>query len=167
MIDLSSFHDYIVDAEFASNLAEKVILTQGFEEYFNNQLNKWCNCTITSPVDGRRINQTNDLRYKIELTTTLNMIKKFGGEDEEKYYEQILKRHNENLEFEAINGFEYSVRMVNDKKKSGSTRKRTKQTSLDLGDKPKKESAAERKLKAHVAKINSFNFVIKPVNNGN
>ena len=44
---------------------------------------------------------------------------------------------------------------------------RTTQKDIVFKDKPKQETAAERKLKAHIAKINSFSIKIKPVRNDN
>lgn len=166
MVNLDVFKPYIVDCAFAVNIAERLIRNIGFDEYFNNQIETWCNCKKLT-TDGRRLLQTNELRYKIELSSTLYLIGEFGGDNTDYYYEKLLKLHNSNLEFEKINGFAYDVHLIKTKEKSTTPKKRTKQTSLELGDKPKRESAAERKLKAHVAKINSFNFIIKPVSNGN
>ena len=96
------------------------------------------------------------------------MIEQFGKDKKDEYYTQLLKQHQINLEFEAVNGFEYTPHAnKKDKKTSATPRKRNKQTSLDLGDKPKKETAAERKLKAHVIKLNAVTFKPKAVNNDN
>lgn len=166
MVDLSIFEPYLIDASFNVATARRLINNIGFDEYFNNEINKWCNCQKLT-FEGARLLQTNELRYKIEISATLALIEEFGGDKKDYYYEELIKIHNNNLEFEKINGFAYDVHLIKTKEKSTTPKKRTKQTSLELGDKPKKESAAERKLKAHIAKINSFNFVIKPVKNGN
>ena len=106
-----------------------------------------------------------------EITTTVYMIEKYGGDNKDYYYTRLLNQHNTNIEFEAINGFEYNVNTKLDKKSSIKAKNKTKQTSItfsaDSIDKTKKETAAERKLKAHIAKINSFKINIKPVNNAN
>jgi hypothetical protein len=95
----------------------------------------------------------------------INMIEKFA-EDKDKYYTELIIQHNDNLEFEAMNGFEYDPYSTT-KKKSTTSRKKAKQTSLDFGDKSKKETAAEKKLKAHAAKISMLTFKIKPANGNN
>lgn len=166
MIDLKVFEPYIVDSAFNIELSARQVKIIGLDEYFNIHVKKWCDCSVVTP-EGQRLLQTNELRYKIEITTTLYLINEFGGDKKDYYYGELLKIHNSNLEFERINGFAYDIHLIKTKEKSTTPKKRTKQTSLEIGDKPKKETAAERKLKAHIAKINSFNFVIKPVSNGN
>ena len=37
------------------------------------------------------------------------MIEKYGGDNKDYYYTRLLNQHNINIEFEAINGFEYDV----------------------------------------------------------
>ena len=168
MIDISKLKAYIEDKdEVCEAVARHSIEEQGFESWFNNQLKNWLDCSFTT-FDGRRILQTNDKRYNYELTTTVLMIEEYGGENKDNYYSELLKRHNLNLEFEAVNGLQYDPYTTKKaSSKSSSSKKKPKQTSLDLGVKPPKETAAERKLKAHVAKINSLKINIKPANNAN
>lgn len=164
MVDLSPLKPYILEEPNETYLlnAANSILLNSFDIWFINQIERWCNCTMLSN-DGRRLLQTNDKRYNYEITTSIRMIELYGGENKDEYYTKLLQRHNDNLEFEAINGFEYDPYSTT-KKKSTTSRKKTKQTSLDFGDKPKKETAAERKLKAHAAKISMLTFKIKPAN---
>jgi hypothetical protein len=165
MINLSSIIPYYLEDESIQPLNIKASESLDIINItITRQINLWCNCTILSK-DGRRLLQTNDKRYNYEVTVAINTIKTYCETEEEKdkYYEMLLKQHNANLEFEAINGFEYDPYSTT-KKKSTTSRKKTKQTSLDFGDKPKKETAAEKKLKAHAAKISMLTFKIKPAN---
>jgi hypothetical protein len=95
------------------------------------------------------------------------MIEQFGENKKDEYYTEVLKQHQLNLEFEAMHGFEYELHSNKKNKKQTTTpKKRNKQTSIDSGDKPKKETAAERKLKAHAIKLNAVTFKPKSVSNG-
>ena len=164
MVDLTDIKKYIVDDnEHYDKCSEADIENYGFDVWFNHQITIWINCSYCPT--GHRLLQTNDKRYSAEITTIVNMINKFivDNENKDKYFEQLLIQHNKNIEFEAINGFEYDIYLTT-KKKSTTSRKKTKQTSLDFGDKPKKETVAERKLKAHAAKISMLTFKIKPAN---
>lgn len=164
MIDLTSIKSYIIDAsEYCIKEASKVINNKGFLNWFNNQTAKFLNCSHLSK-EGHRLVQTNFISYKEEISITILMIEQFGGDNKDYYYEELLKLHNNNLEFEDINGFEYNGRFTNKKK---STRTRNKQTSLEYGNKPKKETAAERKLKSHVAKISGLSIKLKPIKHDN
>lgn len=166
MVDITSLEKYIIDdIEGYLSSAKTRINDVGFDNWFNNEINYFCNCSFLSK-DGRRLMQTNDKRYNYEITTCIRMIELYGGENKDEYYTKLLQRHNDNLEFERINGFEYDL-YLSTKKKSTSSRKKTKQSSLDFEDKPKKETAAEKKLKAHAAKINMLTFKIKPANGNN
>ena len=166
MVDITSLEKYIIDdIELYLNSAKTRIEDVGFDNWFNNEINYFCNCSFISK-DGKRLLQTNDKRYNYEITTSIKMIELYGGENKDEYYAKLLQRHNDNLEFEAINGFEYNPYSTT-KKKSTTTKRKTKQTSISFENKPKKETVAELKLKAHAAKINMLKVKIKPANNGN
>lgn len=167
MVDLTPIKPYIIeDDSHTSGYAVSVISRIGFEEWFKNQLEIFCNCTKTFK-DGRRCTQTNDMRYNYEITNCIRMIEEFGENKKDEYYTQLLKQHQVNLEFEAINGFEYEPYSNKRNKKSTTTpKKRNKQTSINLEDKQKKETAAERKLKAYAIKLNAVIFKPKSVSNG-
>lgn len=166
MIDLSPLEKYIIDdIELHLSSAETRIKDVGFDDWFDNEINHFCNCSFLSK-DGRRLMQTNDKRYNYEITTSVRMIELYGGNNKDYYYNELINCHLNNLEFERINGYAYDPYSTT-KKKSTTSRKKTKQTSLDFGDKPKKETAAEKKLKAHAAKISMLTFKIKPANGDN
>lgn len=167
MVDLTPIEHWLETGSLNSvGYAVSVISRIGFEEWFKSQLEVFLDCSRTFS-DGRRCTQTNDVRYAKELVTTVEMIKAYAEDKQDECYIKLLELHKANLEFEAINGLEYSVKGDNKKKQSSVTKKRNKQTSLDLGDKPKKETAAERKLKAHAIKLNAVTFKPKSVNNDN
>ena len=167
MVDLTPIKPYIIEDDSRTpGYAVSVISRIGFEEWFKSQLEIFCNCTKTFR-DGRRCTQTNDMRYNYEITDCVLMIEQFGEYKKDEYYNQLLKQHQINLEFEAINCFDYEPHSnKKNKKPTTAPKKRNKQTSMDLGDKPKKETAAERKLKAHAIKLNAVTFKPKSVSNG-
>lgn len=163
MADLSLLEKYTdIDASFYIDLANKDISKSSFSIWFDNQLMCFLDCSKTLP-NGDRVIQTNFIHYKKEITTILQMIDDYAI-DKNYFYERLLCQHKANLNFEAINGLPYDVKETTKKKP---IRKRNKQTSIVELDKPKKETAAERKLKAHIAKISSLNIKIKPVRNDN
>lgn len=163
MIDLSCFKYCVSETSvFGLEYARNRIKDIGFDKWFETQLENFLDCSKAS-VDGRRMIQTNLRQYKCEVAITINMIEEYA-ENKDYYYEKLVALHNTNLEFEAINGLAYDVNSFNKKK---TTTKRTKKEPTLFNNKPKKETVAERKLKAHIAKINSFNIKIKPVKNDN
>ena len=163
MIDLSSLKPYIVDdIDYYVKVATKTITNTSFDIWFCVELDNFLDCSRRLS-DGKRLFQTNFYSYSVELSVTLAMINLYGGDDKDLYYEQLLKRHNANLEFEAINGMEYDFTKISKRK---SSTKKSKQTSV-FEQNQSKETAAERKLKAHIAKISSLNIKIKPVRNDN
>lgn len=168
MVDLTSIEPWLEKGSLNSiAYAVSTISRIGFEEWFNGQLETFCNCTKTFK-DGRRCTQTNDIRYAKELLTTVKLIEAYAEDKKDECYIKLLERHKANLEFEAINGFEYDLNPKNKKKQiSTTTKKQVKQTSTDSDNKPKKETAAERKLKAHAIKISALTFKPKAIKNEN
>lgn len=167
MVDLTPINPWLEKGSLNSiGYAVSTISRIGFEEWFKSQLEVFLNCSRTFS-DGRRCTQTNDIRYAKEMLTTVKMIENHAEDKEDECYIKLLELHKANLEFEAVNGLEYSVKGDNKKKQSSITKRRNKQTSLDIGDKPKKETAAERKLKAHAIKLNALTFKPKTIDNGN
>ena len=162
MVDLTPLEKYVVDnANQYVREADKTINKIGFKNWFNEQLSCFLDCSKRLN-NGQRCIQSNFIHYKYEITTIIYMIDKYGGDNNDYYYELLLLQHKANLEFESVNGLEFDVKEATKKKR---TTTRNKQTSLI--DKPKQETAAERKLKAHIAKISSLNIKIKPVRNDN
>ena len=118
--------------------------------------------------------QTIGYPYRKLITEIVFTIKNYVEEDKQnEYFERLLKRHSDNLEYEQTNppiwyGTEKDRRKY-EKQYGGSDsskpkRKRVKQQDIDFSDMPKKQTVAEKKLAARVAKINALSFKIKPQN---
>ena len=169
MVDLNPLQQYIINPcpEHYIETFKRNYLAYGFDRCFDNEINSFLNCEKT--LNGHRIIQTNDHRYNVEVTNTIWLIENAFKEDEDKdnYFKILLERHNKNIEFERINGFEYDPNSKDKKNKIKTVRTKTKSSNISDTPKEKKETAAERKLKAHAAKINALKFKPKSVNNGN
>lgn len=154
MIDLKPLEKYILKDQLDSysNIA-KIVAYSGMLNWFEEEINLFLNCRRTFK-DGRRCIQTNEYRYKSEITRIIAAIEACA-ENKDYYYEKLLEQHNSNLEFEAINGFEYDVK-VKEKKKTNKTK--SKQQKLDLDTNNKKETKAEAKLKAKASKLTGITF---------
>lgn len=166
MVDLTPLKSWLEKGSLNSiGYAVSTISRIGFDEWFKAQLELYCNCKRTFN-DGRRCTQTNDIRYSTELLTTIKMIENYGEDKQDEYLIQLIKLHQDNLEFEATNGLEYNPNSSKNKKNTTIKKKATK-VSNNKDTKEKKETAAERKLKAHAAKINALIFKPKTVSNDN
>jgi len=162
MINLDVLKPYIVETnELYDSSAVFSIRMNGFAKWFDKAISMFLDCSKLSK-EGHRTIQTNYIHYKYEMTTIVNMIEMYCDETtKDSYYQKLIEQHNKNLEFEAINGFEYKD--LNTPKKSNKSTKKNRQKSIDFEDKPKRETAAERKLKAHAEKISKFTFKLNPV----
>lgn len=159
MIDKSIFEKYIVplkdiDIQILNNRTKK----RTPEVLVNEYIVIWLDATKITP-DGRfHVTQTIDYPYKSALTECLYIIENFV-EDKDKYMYLLYKRHNDNLEFEKEN-----PPIIYDKNKAKPKRKvsnkKVNETSLPGFETPRRESAAERKLKEKIFKINSLKFKI-------
>lgn len=147
MIDLSILDNYVIELDFFSkSFIEQRVRNYGVDKVLENQF-KSLNCSqLTS--DGKRVQQTTGYAYKNELSQTLYIIQNYENNNEE-LYTKLIELHKANLKFEEDNPPEVST--WKEKKK------RTKREP-----KEKKETAAERKLKAKVARIGLLKLNIKP-----
>lgn len=153
MSDISKLKKYLIDLEEEDiNTINSIMSKCNALEWINCQITRFLDCSKCF-LDGRRIIQTNEYRYKWELTRTLYAIQNYENNDDY-LIEGLIDRHNKNLEFESIHGFEYDVRQ---NKTTTKKTKRSKQTSI-FDDKPKKEIKAEAKLKATAAKLGAITF---------
>lgn len=151
MVDLKPLQKYILKDELDDyDNISKIVAYSGMLKWFEEEINLFLNCQRTFK-DGRRCIQTNDYRYKNELTRIIAAIEACA-ENKDYYYEKLIEQHNSNLEFEAINGFEYDVKVKN---KNKPTKSKNKQQSL-FSD--KKETVSERKLKDKVNKLKGITF---------
>ena len=173
MIDLSPIQNYIDEPDsFMISLAQHEIQSVGLDLFLEYNFHS-LDCTRVCK-DGLRPMQTIGYPYRYDITETVYAIKNYVDKDKQnEYFERLLKRHNDNLEYEQTNppiwyGTEKDRRKY-EKQYSGSDsskskRKRVKQQDIDFSDIPKKQTVAEKKLAARVAKINALSFKIKPQN---
>ena len=173
MIDLSPIKKYIDEPDsFMTSFILHEIKSVGLNLFLEHNF-YILDCTRVYK-DGLRYMQTIGYLYRHIITETVFAIKNYVEEDkQDEYFERLLKRHNDNLEYEQTNppiwyGNEKDRRKY--EKQYGSNdsskpkRKRTKQHDINFPDMPKKQTAAEKKLAARVAKINALSFKIKPQN---
>lgn len=173
MIDLSPIQKYIDEPDsFMTSFVPHEIQSVGLDSFLKYNFNS-LDCTRVCK-DGLRPMQTIGYPYRHTITETVFTIKNYVKEDkQDEYLERLLKRHSDNLEYEQTNppiwyGTEKDRRKY-EKQYSGSDsskskRKRVKQQDIDFSDIPKKQTVAEKKLAARVAKINALSFKIKPQN---
>lgn len=149
---------YIKPSTQTINFVKSIVNKIGFLEYFEHQYETFLDCTKVWK-SGQRPVMTTYITYKYEISNTLEMIEEYA-EDKDKYIKMLLDLHNRNLYFEANNPYEYKPTKV---KQSNPRRKENKQLTIEtLDDKPKKETASERKLKQSAMKLNKLSFNFKP-----
>lgn len=151
------FKNYIVplkdiDIQILNNRVKKKTAIILINEY----LTKWLDATRITPDGKFHVTQTIDYPYKSALTECLYIIENFI-ENKDEFMEMLIKRHNDNLEFEKEN-----PPIIYDKSKvKKTTKSRNKKEAVIPGfETPRKESAAEKKLKEKVFKINALKFKI-------
>ena len=173
MIDLNPIQMYINEPDsFMISFVPYEIRRVGLEEFLEYNFNN-LDCTRICK-DGLRPMQTIGYPYRKLITEIVFTIKNYVEENKQnEYFERLLKRHSDNLEYEQINppiwyGTEKDRRkyekQYGDSDSSKPKRKRAKQQDIDFPDMPKKQTVAEKKLAARVAKINALSFKIKPQN---
>lgn len=106
-----------------------------FNSWFINQIKVFLNCTRVMKC-GQRCIQTNDPRYKNELSITIASIEANIDDDKQKKYLNMLKlRHELNLKYENKHGFNYEIKkkkQIKDKVKKIVKCKEAKQTAIPL-----------------------------------
>ena len=173
MIDLSPIQKYIDEPDsFMTSFVPHEIQSVGLDSFLEYNFHS-LDCTRVCK-GGLRPMQTIGYPYRHTITEIVFTIKNYVKEDkQDEYFERLLKRHSDNLEYEQTNppiwyGTEKDRRKYEkqyDRSDSSKLkRKRTKQQDIDFPDMPKKQTAAEKKLAARVAKINALSFKIKPQN---
>ena len=173
MIDLSPIQKYIEEPDsFMTSFVPHEIQSVGLDSFLEYNFHS-LDCTRVCK-DGLRPMQTIGYPYRHTITKTVFTIKNCVEEDkQDEYFERLLKRHSDNLEYEQTNppiwyGTEKDrhkyEKQYGGSDNSKSKRKRAKQQDIDFSDMPKKQTVAEKKLAARVAKINALSFKIKPQN---
>ena len=173
MIDLSPIQKYIDEPDsFMISFVPYEIQRVGLDSFLEHNFHS-LDCTRIFK-DGLRPMQTIGYPYRHAITEIVFTIKNYVEENkQDEYFERLLERHSDNLEYEQTNppiwyGTEKDRRKYEKQyccsDSSKPKRKRAKQQDIDFPDMPKKQTVAEKKLAARVAKINALSFKIKPQN---
>lgn len=173
MIDLNPIQKYIDEPDsFMTSFVQHEIQSVGVDSFLKHNFHS-LDCTRIYD-NGLRPMQTICYPYRRTITEIVFTIKNYVEKDkQDEYFEKLLKCHRDNLKYEQTNppiwyGTEKDRRkyekQYNDSNGSKPKRKRVKQQDIDSSDMPKKQTAAEKKLAAKVAKINALSFKIKPKN---
>lgn len=145
MIDLSILDDYLLELDFFSrSFIEQRIRKYGVTSVLKVQL-ECLDCSKQTST-GEVVQRTDSYAYKNELSQTLEIIKNYG-ENKDDLFDRVLAIHALNLQYEK----EHPLTPV-----------KTKRTRKTSEPKEKKETAAERKLKAQAAKIGKLSLKLKP-----
>ena len=148
MRDLSVLNDYIIDLDFFSRtFIEQRVRKYGVNSVLKVQL-ECLDCSKRTST-GEVVQRTDSYAYKNELSQTLEIIRNYG-EDKDDLFDRVLAIHALNLQYER----EHPLTPI-----------KTKRTRKSSEPKEKKETAAERKLKAQAAKIGKLSLKLKPKNN--
>ena len=170
MVDISPLNNYIDKSDtFISNFVDSEIKNVGLDCYLDYQFRR-LNCTNIYP-NGMRAIQTIDHSYRVNITETVYLIQKYVEEYErDKYFIKLLTLHQNNLENKKQNPpIIYKQKITKNKTKIKNDDiiedkpKCTRKKNTTIKEKVPKQSAAERKLAAKVAKLNTLSFNIKPV----
>ena len=173
MIDLSPIQKYIDEPNsFMTKFVPHEIQSVGLDSFLEYNFRN-LDCTRVCK-DGLRPMQTIGHPYRHIITQIIFIIKNYIEKDkQDEYFERLLKRHSDNLEYEQTNppiwyGTEKDRRkyekQYSDSDSSKPKRKLAKQQDIYFPDMPKKQTTAEKKLAAKVIKLNSLSFKIKPQN---
>lgn len=162
MIDLRSIQQYIRKPDaFTIEFIPHEIESVGLNCFLEYSL-KTLDCTRVWD-NGMRPMQTIGYPYIHEISqfiyTVITYVEKSEQDD---WFNRLLKQHNINVEYEKTNPpkwYDKKAKDKFDKTVKNKTKVKHKQT-----DTSKKLSAAEKKLAAKVAKLNSLSINIKPVN---
>ncbi len=170
MVDISPLNNYIDKSNtFISSFVDTEIKSVGLDCYLDYQFRR-LNCTNIYP-NGMRAIQTIDNSYRVNITETVYLIQNYVEEcKRDEYFIKLLMLHQNNLEYEKQNPpivYKQTVTKSKTKIKSNNViedkPKSTRKKSTKTKEKVPKQSAAERKLAAKVAKLNTLSFNIKPV----
>lgn len=148
MIDLNVLDSYLLELDFFSkSFIEQRVRKYGVESVLKVQL-ECLDCTKKTS-NGATVQQTNGYSYRNELSQTIYLIQNYveGEELKDWWIERVLKLHEANLKWEVDNP---------------PTPAKYKRVKGERKPREKKETAAERKLKAQAAKIGKLSLKLKP-----
>lgn len=132
-MDLEWLHNYTTPVEEYE--IYNFLYTLDFNEWFINQIKVFLNCSRVMKC-GQRVMQTNDPRYKDEMSITVKSIERnIDEEHQEKYFNILKLRHELNLRYEAKHGFGYEIKkkkQTTNKPKKINKSKKNKQLSIPI-----------------------------------
>ena len=107
-MDLEWLHNYTTPVEEYEIFKSTTI--DEFNSWFINQIRVFLNCTKVMK-SGQRFIQTNDFRYKNELSLTIESIERnIDIDSQEKYFKILKLRHELNLNYETKYGYDYEIK---------------------------------------------------------
>lgn len=169
MVDISSLDKYIDKSDTdITCFIDSEIKSVGLDCYLDYQFRR-LNCANVYP-NGLRAIQTIDYPYRKNITETIYIIQHYVEEcKRDEYLIRLLRLHEDNLEYEQLNPpivYKQKITKSKDKIKSDDTiedkPKHIRKKSNATEKKVSKQTVAERKLAAKVAKLNNLSLVIKP-----
>lgn len=132
-MDLEWLHNYTTPVEEYEIFKSTTI--DEFNSWFINQIRVFLNCTKVMK-SGQRFIQTNDFRYKNELSLTIESIERnIDIYSKEKYFNILKLRHELNLNYETKHGYDYEIKrkkQTKQKAKRSTKPKEPKQTIIPL-----------------------------------
>lgn len=132
-MDLKWLHNYTTPVEEYEIYKSTTI--DEFNSWFINQIRVFLNCTKVMK-SGQRFIQTNDFRYKNELSLTIESIERnIDIDNQEKYFNILKLRHELNLNYETKHGYDYEIKrkkQTKQKAKRSTKSKEPKQTIIPL-----------------------------------
>ena len=147
MIDLSILDDYLVELDFFSRtFLEQRIRRYGVISVLKIQFE--CLDCSKKTKNGDTVQQTNGYAYRHEISQTVEIINNYI-ENKDEWFEKLIDLHKRNLQWEVDNP---------------PTPAKYKRVKGERKPREKKETAAERKLKAQAAKIGKLSLKLKPTN---
>lgn len=144
MCDLSVLDNYLLELDFFErSFLEQRIRKYGVQSVLNVQF-KCLDCTKKTS-NNETVQQTNSYSYRNELSQTIEIINNYC-EDKEELLQKVIDIHNNNLKWEVDNPpVPAKYKRVKGERKRGE----------------KKETAAERKIKAQAARIGKLSLNLK------
>ena len=147
MIDLSILDNYLIELDFfARTFLEQRVRRYGVNSVLKIQF-ECLNCSRKTK-NGDTVQQSNSYSYKYEMSQTVEIINNYI-EDKDSWFEKLIDLHKRNLQWEIDNP---------------PTPVKYKRVKGERKPREKKETAAERKLKAQAAKIGKLSLKLKPAN---
>lgn len=147
MIDISCLDNYLLELDFFDrSFLEQRVRKYGPQSVLNVQF-ECLDCSKRTSKD-ETVQQTNSYSYRNELSQTIEVINNYMDNKDE-LLQKVIDIHNKNLQWEVDHPpVPAKYKRVKGERKRGE----------------KKETAAERKIKAQAARIGKLSLNLKPKN---